>query len=155
MLGLFLPQGLFTGCFLNLENSSPNLATVGSFLTHQVPARTSPPLPMTQSEEASPHSQWHHCFILFLAPSLPCFPGGSVMKNLPWDLGSIPESGRPRGEGNGNPLQYSCLENPMDRRAFWAIVHGVTKRWTWLSNYHTYISLPEWPSFSASSFIEM
>ena len=43
------------------------------------------------------------------------------------DLGSIPGSVRSSGEGNGNPLQYSCLENPMDRRARWAIVHGVTK----------------------------
>ena len=43
------------------------------------------------------------------------------------DLGSIPESGRSPGEGNGNPLQYCCLENPMDRRAWWAIVHGVAK----------------------------
>ena len=38
------------------------------------------------------------------------------------------------GEGNGNPLQYSCLETPMDRGTWWAIVHGVTKRWTWLTN---------------------
>ena len=38
------------------------------------------------------------------------------------------------GEGNGNPLQYSCLENPMDRRAWTATVHGVTKSWTQLSN---------------------
>ena len=41
------------------------------------------------------------------------------------DLGLIPESGRSPGEGNGNPLQYSCLENPMDRGAWWAAVHGV------------------------------
>ena len=38
------------------------------------------------------------------------------------------------GEGNGNPLQYSCLENPMDRGAWWATVHRVTKSWTWLSD---------------------
>ena len=43
------------------------------------------------------------------------------------DLGSIPESERSPGEGNGNPLQYSCLENPMDRGALWATVHGVAK----------------------------
>ena len=42
------------------------------------------------------------------------------------DVGSIPGSGRFPGEGNGNPLQYSCLENPMDRGTWWAIVHGVT-----------------------------
>ena len=44
------------------------------------------------------------------------------------DQGSIPGSGRSPGEGNGNPLQYSCLENPMDRGAWWAMVHGVTVR---------------------------
>ena len=48
------------------------------------------------------------------------------------DGGSIPGSGRPPGEGNGNPLQYSCLENPMDRGAWWATVHGVAKTWTGL-----------------------
>ena len=52
------------------------------------------------------------------------------------DLGSIPGSGRSPGEGNGNPLQYSCLENSMNRRAWWAAVHGVVKSWTWLSNFH-------------------
>ena len=46
------------------------------------------------------------------------------------DAGSIPESGRSPEEGNGYPLQYSCLENPMDRGAWQAIVHGVTKSWT-------------------------
>ena len=58
------------------------------------------------------------------------FPGGSAVKNLParaGDAGSIPETGRSPGEGNGNPLQYSCLRNPMDRRAWWATVHGVAK----------------------------
>ena len=43
------------------------------------------------------------------------------------DLGSIPGLGRSPGEGNGNTLQYSCLENPMDRGAWWATVHGVSK----------------------------
>ena len=58
------------------------------------------------------------------------FTGDSVVKNLPanvGDLGLIPGSGRSPEEGNGNPLQYSCLGNPMDRGAWWAIVHGVTK----------------------------
>ena len=40
------------------------------------------------------------------------------------------------GEGNSNPLQYSCLENPLNRGAWWAIVHGVRKSWTWVSNQH-------------------
>ena len=47
-------------------------------------------------------------------------------------MGLIPGSGRCPGGGHGNPLQYSCLESPMDRGAWWAMVHGVTKRWTWL-----------------------
>ena len=51
------------------------------------------------------------------------------------DPGSIPELGRSPGEGNGNPLQYSCLENPMDRGAWWATVHRVTKSRTRLSNF--------------------
>ena len=58
------------------------------------------------------------------------FPDSLVVKNLPaktGDAGSIPVSGRsPRG-GNGNPLQYSCLENPMDRGAWWAAVHRVAE----------------------------
>ena len=57
-------------------------------------------------------------------------PGGSVVKNLPanvGDTGSIPGSGRSPGEGNGYPLQYSFMENSMDRGAWWAAVHGVAK----------------------------
>ena len=48
------------------------------------------------------------------------------------DLGSIPGLERSPGEGNGSPLQYSCLENPMDRGVWWATVHGVAKSWTQL-----------------------
>ena len=58
------------------------------------------------------------------------FPGGSVVKNLlanSGGMGSILGLGRSPGEGNGNPLQYSCLENPMDGGAWWAAVHGVTE----------------------------
>ena len=51
------------------------------------------------------------------------------------DLDSIPGLGRSPGEGNGNLLQYSCLDNPMDRGAWWATVHGVAKSWTRLSNF--------------------
>ena len=56
------------------------------------------------------------------------FPGGAVVKNPRASAGdtcSVPESGRSPGEGNGNPLQYSCLGNPMDRGTWWATVHGV------------------------------
>ena len=68
------------------------------------------------------------------------FPGGSVVKNWPAsagdteDLGSIPGWARSPGVENGNPLQYSCLENPMDRRAWQAKVLWVTESRTQLSN---------------------
>ena len=63
------------------------------------------------------------------------FPSGSVVKKLPanagdgntGDVGSIPGSGRSPGGGNGNPLQYSCLGNPIDRRAWRATVHGIVE----------------------------
>ena len=66
------------------------------------------------------------------------FPGGSEVKasaRNAGDLGSIPGSGKSPGEGNGNPLQYSCLENPMDGGAWWATVHQVAKSRTRLSNF--------------------
>ena len=50
------------------------------------------------------------------------------------DPGSIPGPGRSPGEGNGNPLQYSCLENSMDRGALWATIHGIAKSQTQLNN---------------------
>ena len=61
-----------------------------------------------------------------------------MVKNPPanaGDLGSIPGLGRSPGIGNGDPLQYSCLENSMDRGALWAMVHGVAKTWTRLSTH--------------------
>ena len=64
------------------------------------------------------------------------FPGGSDGKESACNagnLGSIPGSGRSHGEGNGNPLQYSCLENPMDRGAWQAAVYEVAKSWLPLS----------------------
>jgi len=63
------------------------------------------------------------------------FPGGSVSVCNAGDQGLIPGLGRSPGEGNGNPLQYSYLENPMDRGAWWATVHGVSKSWTQLSDF--------------------
>ena len=65
------------------------------------------------------------------------FPSGSEGKASACDAedpGSIPGLGRSPGEGNGNPLQYSCLENSMDRVAYRATIHGVTKSWKRLSN---------------------
>ena len=69
------------------------------------------------------------------------FPGGSEVKvSLCYtgDPGLIPGSGRSPGEGNGNPFQDSCLENPVDREAWWATVHGVVKSQTRLSDF-TYL----------------
>ena len=68
------------------------------------------------------------------------FPGGSEVKVSAWnaeDLGLIPGLGRSPGEVNDNPLQYYCLENPMEGGAWWATVHGVAKSRTRLSDFRT------------------
>ena len=81
------------------------------------------------------------CEIMWTAVSSQGFPGGSVVKNLPasagdtGDVGLTPRSGRSPGVGSDNPLQYSCLENSMDRGAWRATVHGVAKNRTWLSDW--------------------
>ena len=64
-----------------------------------------------------------------------------MVKNLPanaGDMGVIPGSERSSGEGNGNPFQYSCLENDMEGRAWQATVHGFTKSWTRVTNTFTF-----------------
>ena len=74
-------------------------------------------------------------------------PVGSVVKNLPAmqeTQGSIPGSGRSPGEGNGNSLQYSCLGNPMDRGAWWATVHSVSRV------RHDLVTKPPPPSLSGT-----
>ena len=71
------------------------------------------------------------------------FPGGPEVKASACsagDPGSIPEWGKSPGEGNGSPLQYSCLENPMEEGAWWATVHGVAKSRTRLSNFSYAVS---------------
>ena len=73
-----------------------------------------------------------------ISKSVTGFPGGSDGKASAYNAGDpdlIPGSGRSPGKGNGNPLQYSCLENPMDGVAWWATVHGVAKSWTRLSDF--------------------
>ena len=80
-----------------------------------------------------PHFELRIYVYVFWMGSLP---GGSMVKNSPanagdeGDLGSISGSGRSPGGVNGNPLQYSCLENSMDRGAWWVNIHWVTKSWT-------------------------
>ena len=69
------------------------------------------------------------------------FSNGSLVKESACNagdtgnVGSIPGSGRSPEGGNGNPLQYSCQENPMDRGVWWATVHKVARRWRWLSDW--------------------
>ena len=60
----------------------------------------------------------------------PCGSDGKETASNAGDLGLTPRLGRSPGGGYGNPLQYTCLENPMDRGAWWATVHRVAKRWT-------------------------
>ena len=69
-------------------------------------------------------------------------PGGSDGKESAcsaWDLGWVPGSGRCLGEGNSYPLQFSCLDNSMDRGSWWATTHEVTRSWTWLGDFHFWI----------------
>ena len=69
------------------------------------------------------------------------FPGVTVLKNLPANAGDAPDAslisgpGKSPGGGNDNPLQYTCLENSINRGAWQATVHGVAKNWSWLSNW--------------------
>ena len=84
------------------------------------------------------------CVLFYIRVLSICdFPGGSDGKASAYnagDPGSIPGSGRSSGEGNSSPPQYSCLENPMDRRAWSATIPGVSKSRTRLSNF-TFLSL--------------
>ena len=86
-------------------------------------------------------AEYHFLCLLDICMSSLGFPGGSVVKNLPdnagdtGNAGSVSGLGWSPGVGNGNPLQYSCLENPMDRGAWQATVHGVAKSQTWLSTH--------------------
>ena len=86
------------------------------------------------------------------------FPGGSEVKASACnvgDPGSIPGSGRSPGEGNSNPLQYSCLENPMDGGGWWATVHGVAKSRTRLSDFTFTFSFSIIPSNEYSGLISL
>ena len=65
--------------------------------------------------------------VVYTERGFPCSTVGKEFACNAGDLGLIPGSGRAPGEGNGNVLQYSCLENSMDREAWWALVHGIRK----------------------------
>ena len=89
-------------------------------------------------ESASVNRRWvlqgkDHILFIFVPVRYRNFPGGSTVKNLPanegdvGDLGPVPGLGRSPGGGHGHPLQFSCLENPKDRGAWWAMAHGVAK----------------------------
>ena len=90
-------------------------------------------------------------FEFYLEYGISCGSAGKETACNVGDLGSIPGLGRSPGEGNGYPLQYSGLENSMDRGAWWATVHGVTKSWTRLSDFHSLTwCLGDWLGISLS-----
>ena len=96
----------------------------------------SPPLVCLQAQLIQQLYTWCQCIKSDVAVPL-VFPGCSAVKNLPAsaeDTVSVPGLGRSLGGGNGNPLQYSCLGNRMDRGAWWATVHGAPKNQTQLGN---------------------
>ena len=107
--------------------SGPSLCTFIS-TPHLVQPLTSSPTPTN-----FPSRKDNSLLRTSQSPEKGGFPGGSDGKESvcnAGDLSSIPGLGRSPGEGNGYSLQYSCLDNPMDRGAWWATVHGVTKSWT-------------------------
>ena len=94
------------------------------------------------SDSLQPHGLQHarlcpeNAYVELLTPNV-MVPVGSAAENLPPNIGNaglIPRLGRFPGKWHGNPLQYSCLENPMDRGAGWVIVHGLERSRTWHSN---------------------
>ena len=119
----------FTFPFHALEKE---MATHSSVLAWRIPE-------MEELPSMGSHRVGHDWSNVAAAGNIWGFPGGIVIKNPPAKVGdtrdssSIPGWGRSPGGGNGNPLQYSFLENPMDRGARQATAHGVAKSGTWLS----------------------
>ena len=112
----------------------------------------------TRALQPSPWAVGHSLASFLSSGTLPsqAFPGGSAGKEsacIAGDPSSIPGSGRAPGEGNGCPLQYSCLGNHMDRGAWWATVHGMVRSWTKPSNIQFHFGLPAPPSEGAPSFL--
>ena len=125
----FFPHGPAKGVPRTVQNS-PALQERLLGLAHRLQSRKQLVLEQLRFKLCRFNSTWF-CFVLFSIVNITeAFPGGSVVKNPPahaGDLSSIPGSGRSHGEGNGYLLQYSYLENSMDREAWWATVHWVSK----------------------------
>ena len=110
-------------CFWGVQVPGPTLGL-------GFPVTLGCPCPMRLVLHTHTHTQTHTHTLYCGKILITYFPDGAVVKNPPanaGDMGSIPRLGRSPEGGNGNPLQYSCLENPMDRGAWWATVHGVAK----------------------------
>ena len=109
------------------------------------------------------NSTFFICFCLHLHSFERPSPSRSMVKNLPAnagdtrDVGSTPGMGRSPGEGDGNSLHYSCLENPIDRGAWWATVHGVWHDWVteWLSNVYVSMLLSQFDPLRYPTVIEI
>ena len=121
-------------CVQSLDQEGPleeGMATYSSILTWRVPWIGEPgELQSIRLQRIGHQSDLAHidCSIyLTLLLGFPCSSVGKEFACSAGDLGSIPGLGRSPGEGNGSPLQYPCLENLMERGAWWAAVHGVTK----------------------------
>ena len=135
---IFPTWGLCTNLFLYLQCSShQEWVTLPS---NGLMERPSPKLLHKITPVATLST--HPVFLVFLALDmtwgLPQWLSSKESTCHAGDVGSIPWLGRSPKGGNGNPLQYSCLENPTDRGAWKATVNGVAKSWTWLSNTHTH-----------------
>ena len=110
-----------------------------SFFFQMESAQPVPFLPHTQAVSMAGSLFVNYVFMVWIS-RIPSFPGGSDSKESACnmgDMGLIPGLGRSPGEGNGYPLQYSGLENSMDKGAWRATAHGVAKSWTWLRDFHT------------------
>ena len=110
-------------------------------------------IPIPKKSNAKKCSKY--CTVALISHASRGFPGGSDGKVSAWnagDLGLIPGSGRFPGRGNGNPLQYSCLENPRDGGAWWTAVSGVAQSRTRLKRLSS-SSSSSWNSITSTSFV--
>ena len=108
---------------MNFSGSSVVWASLRAQLVKNLPAMQETPVHFLGWED--PHRRDRLPISVFLG--FPCGSAGKDSTCNAGDLGLIPGLGRSPGKGNGNPVQYSCLGNPMDRGAWWATVHGVPK----------------------------